>query len=274
MQVYTGKLEFDDTNFKLLSRLPILIDVRWEWGVMKKNYLKLIFLLLIVVFLVGCGSVDASGIKQQDDIFKVSNLKVVNTGIDLKVGTLNINSSGDDSISSRITFDDPKWKPVIKNMKDNYGEDITISEPTIRDIDNGKNTIMNNCDLSISKKVPINMKIKSTGSEVKVNLREIQLNNLDVNMGDGKLYLDISGNYKKNLTVNLNCGSGESTIYFPKNIGVKVQIKKHSDKDAINLDGLTSAEENVYTNSNYDKSGITLYAMVNTNGGKINLNVN
>lgn len=240
---------------------------------MKKKYLKLIFLLLIVAFLVGCGRVDASGIKQQNDTFKVSNLKVVNAGIDLKVGTLNINSSNDDSVSSKVTFDDPKWKPVVKNMKDNYGEDINISEPAVRNINNSKMAIMNNYDLNISKNVPINMKIKSEVNDVKADLKELQLNNLDVNMGSGKLYLDISGNYKKNITVNLNCGAGESTIYFPKNVGVKVQVKKHSDKDAINLAGLTSAEENVYTNSNYDKSGITLYAMITTNGGKINLNV-
>lgn len=240
---------------------------------MKKKYLKLIFLLLIAAFLVGCGRVDASGIKQQDDTFKVSNLKVVNTGIDLKVGTLNINSSNDDSVSSKITFDDPKWKPVVKNMKDNYGEDINISEPAIKGINNSKKTIINNYDLSVSKNVPINMKIKSEVSDVKADLRELQLNNLDINMGTGRLYLDVSGNYKKNLTVSLNCGTGESTIYFPKNVGVKVEVKKHSDKDAINLVGLTSSEENIYTNSNYGKGNVTVYATINANGGKINLNV-
>lgn len=241
---------------------------------MKKKYLKLIFLLLIVVFLVGCGRVDASGIQQENDIFKVSNLKVVNTGIDLKVGALNINSSNDDSVSSKITFDDPKWRPVVKNMKDNYGEDINISEPAIKGKDNDKKTVMNNYDLGISKNVPINMKIKSEVNDVKADLKELQVNNLDISMGSGKLYLDVSGNYKNNLTVNLNCGAGESIIYFPKNIGVKVEVKKHLDKDEVNLVGFTNSEDNVYTNSNYGKSNVTLYATVSASGGKINLNVN
>lgn len=240
---------------------------------MNKKYLKLIFLPLIVVFLVGCGRVDASGIQEQNDTFTVSNLKVVNTEIDLKVGALNIYSSNDNNVSSKITFDDPKWKPIVKNMKDNYGEDINIREPVIKGINKSKKTIMNNCDLNISKTIPINMKIKSEASDVKADLRELQLNNLDINMGTGKLYLNISGNYKKSLTVNLNCGQGESTICFPKNIGVKVQVKKHSDKDVVNLEGFTSDDGAVYTNSNYDKSDITLYAMVNVNGGKINFNV-
>lgn len=240
---------------------------------MKKKYLKLIFLLLIVVFLEGCGRVDARGIQEQNDIFTVSNLKVINTKIDLKVSALNIYSSNDNNVSSKITFDDPKWKPIVKNMKDNYGEDINISEPVIKGINKGKKAIMNNCNLNISKNIPINMKIKSEVSDVKADLRELRLNNLDINMGTGKLYLNISGNYKRSLTVNLNCGQGESTICFPKNVGVKVQVKKHSDKDVINLTGFTSEDGDIYTNTNYDKSDITLYAMVNASGGKINLNV-
>ncbi|MFL0252227.1 hypothetical protein ACJDT4_17580 [Clostridium neuense] len=240
---------------------------------MKKKYLKLVFLFFIAVFLVGCGRVNASEIQEQNDTCTVSNLKVINTGIDLKVGTLNINSSNDNNVSSKITFGDPKWKPIVKSMKDNYGEDIDISEPVIGNIDKGKNTIMNNCDLSISKNVPTNMKIKSEAGDVKADLRELQLSNLDVNMGSGKLYLNVSGNYKKDITVNLNCGRGESTIYFPKNIGVKVEIKKHSDKDVVNLVGLMNSEEGIYTNSNYGKSSVTLYATVSTSSGKINLNV-
>lgn len=238
---------------------------------MKKGYLKLIFLLIISVLLVGCGNVDASGIQEENNAFKTAGLKVVNTKIDLKVGKLNINNSNDNNINSRINFNNTKWKPVIKHMKDSYGGYINISQFGVRNVTESSKSI-NSLDLSFSKSVPINMKIKAGVSDVKADLSKLQLSNLDINMGNGNLYLNVAGNYKKNVSIDLSCGVGESTIYFPKNVGVRVEVEKHSDQCAISLAGLTG-DGDIYTNSNYGKSNVSVYAKISENAGKINLNV-
>lgn len=236
---------------------------------MKRKYLKQIFIFVMASLLMGCTFNGTNKVQVQNNTFKVSNSKTVNAGIDLKVGILNINSSDDENISSKITFNKPEWKPIIKDTKNSDGEDIKLSQPNMHNINRSNNDI-NKWNLSFSKNVPINMKIKANVSDVKADLRELQLNKLDIDMGTGRLYLDISGDYKKNLNVNLNCGVGETTVYFPKNVGVKVEVKKHSIAEVVNSAGFTD-DGDVYTNSNYGKSNVSVYVIVNANVGKINL---
>lgn len=236
---------------------------------MKGKYLKQIFILVISSFLIGCTSNSVNKVQEQNNTFNVSNLKIVNAGIDLKVGTLNISSSNSDNISSKITFSKPEWKPIIEDTKQNNSEDINISQPNMNSINKSNNDI-NKWKLNFSESIPANINIKTKACDVTADLRKIQLNKLYIDMGTGKLLLDISGNYKKNLNVNLNCGVGETTIYFPENIGVKVKIKKHFISKVIDSTWFTNNGDE-YTNSKYGKTNVTIYATVNANVGKINL---
>lgn len=238
---------------------------------MMKKHLKQIFILVIASFLIGCTSNGANKVQEQNNTFNVSNLKIVNAGVDLKVGTLNINSSNSYNISSKTTFSKPEWKPIIEDTKHSDSEDINISQPNMDNINKSNNDI-NKWKLNFSKNVPINMSIKAKVGDVTADLSKLQLNKLDIDMGTGKLYLDISGDYKKNLNVNLSCGVGETTIYFPKNIGVKVKIKKHFIAKVIDSTWFTNNGDE-YTNSNYGKTNVTIYATINANVGRINLKI-
>lgn len=193
----------------------------------------------------------------------------MNAGIDLKVGTLNINSSNSHNISSKITFSKSEWKPIIEDTKHSNSEDINISQPNMSNINKSNNDI-NKWKLNFSENVPTNISIKTKASDVTADLRKIQLNKLNIDMGTGKLSIDISGNYKKDLNVNLNCGVGETTIYFPQNIGVRVKIKKHFIANAIDSTWFTNNGDE-YTNSKYGKTNVTIYVTVNASVGKINL---
>lgn len=219
--------------------------------------------------LIGCTSNGTNKVQEQNNTFNVSNLKIVNAGIDLKVGDLNINSSNSHNISSKITFSKPEWKPIIEDTKHSNSEDINISQPNMSNINKSNNDI-NRWKLNFSENVPANIIIKTKACDVTADLRKVQLNKLNIDMGTGKLFLDISGNYKKNLKVNLNCGVGETTIYFPQNIGVKVKIKKHFIAKAIDSTWFKNNGDE-YTNSNYGKTNVTIYVTVNANVGKINL---
>lgn len=247
---------------------------------MKINYLKQIFVLIVTAFFIGCTSNNCtnnytnnytSKVQEQDNTFNVSNSKIVNAGIDLKVGTLDINGNNANNIRSKITFNKPEWKPIIENTKNSGSKDINISQPNMSNINKSKNDI-NKWKLSFSENVPVNMNIKAKVCDVTADLRRIQLNKIYIDMGTGKLSLDISGNYKKNLNVNLNCGVGETTIYFPENIGVKVKIKKHFIAKVIDSTWFTNNGDE-YTNSKYGKTNVTIYAVVNANVGKINLKI-
>lgn len=239
---------------------------------MKKICFNAALAIFIVFFLVGCTSKNINKVREQNNTFNVTNSGAVNTGIDLKVGTLNIKGSDNNSVTSKITYTRPEWKPIIKDTKNSYGEDINISQPNIRDIDKSKDDV-NEWNLNFTKNVPINMMVKTRVGNVNADLRELQLNKLDIDMGTGKLQLDISGNYKKNLNVNLNCGVGTATIYFPKNIGVMVEVAKQSIAEKVNSTGFTNNGD-TYTNSKYGKSNVTLYVKINTGVGKLNFSVN
>lgn len=217
----------------------------------------------------GCTSNVPNKIQEQNSTFNVSNLKIVNAGIDLKAGKLNIDSSNSHNISSKIVFSKPEWKPNIEDTKHGGCEDININQPNMSNI-NKSNNDMNNWKVSFSENVPANITIKAKACDVTADLRKIKLNKLNINMGTGKLYLDISGNYKKDLNVNLNCGVGETTIYFPQNIGVKVKIKKHFIAKVIDSTWFKNNGDE-YTNSNYGKTNVTVYVTMNANVGKINL---
>ncbi len=88
-------------------------------------------------------------------------------------------------------------------------------------------------------------------------------------MGVGKVKLDISGNYKNNVKVDIQGGVGESTIYLPKSIGVKIKVEKGVGN--VKANGFIVEDENLYKNSQYGKSKNSLDVNIEAGVGAINI---
>ncbi|MDU4600315.1 MAG: LiaF-related protein, partial [Clostridium sporogenes] len=106
--------------------------------------------------------------------------------------------------------------------------------------------------------------VKGNKANKLINLKE-----LNVEMGVGKVDLDISGNYKNNVKVDIQGGVGEATVYLPKSIGVKIKAEK--GVGAVNANGFIVEGENIYKNSQYGKSKNSIEVNIEAGVGAINI---
>jgi len=91
---------------------------------------------------------------------------------------------------------------------------------------------------------------------------------LEVNLGAGQLNVDLSGDRKADLPVEIHGGVGQATIQLPKNVGVLVHA--HGGIGAINTGGLQH-EDGAYHNDAYRKSPITIEMNIEGGVGEIDL---
>lgn len=101
-----------------------------------------------------------------------------------------------------------------------------------------------------------------------VRLNGMNLQNVEVNMGVGKLDMDLSGDWKKDVIVDVNGGVGSNNMILPRNIGVVVNVTKGIGK--ISTEGFKLNGDS-YVNDAYGKSDITMIVKLKTGVGETKL---
>ena len=89
-----------------------------------------------------------------------------------------------------------------------------------------------------------------------LRLRDLDLTNLAVNMGAGRVEVDFTGDRKKDLLADIEGGVGQAVIRLPRKIGVVVHAS--GGIGTIDASGLKH-DGDQYTNDAYGKSPVTIH---------------
>jgi len=101
-----------------------------------------------------------------------------------------------------------------------------------------------------------------------LTLAGLALGRLELNMGAGETTVDLTGNWKKDLSAQIHGGVGKATIRLPRDVGVHVIA--HGGLGAINASGFQK-QGDAYVNDQYGKSPVTLRIEVEGGVGEIDL---
>jgi hypothetical protein len=114
----------------------------------------------------------------------------------------------------------------------------------------------------------LELKVDQGAGRAKLTLGGLSLTRLDLDLGAGETIVDLSGDWKNDLTANIDGGVGRATVRLPSEVGVRATA--HGGIGAINVRGLIK-DGDAYVNEAYGKSPITVKVQVNGGVGEINL---
>lgn len=105
-------------------------------------------------------------------------------------------------------------------------------------------------DINFSPKIPIDIKVNMGVGEIELNLGNLDVNQLDANLGIGKITIILP---KQTLRGKVNCAIGETVIVLPR--GSEAQFKVDSGITAVNVPSGFSHNGDLYISAGYNTSG-------------------
>ncbi|MFL0266972.1 toast rack family protein [Candidatus Clostridium radicumherbarum] len=225
----------------------------------KRGIGYLILVLVVVISLSGCSVKFTSNNKNggmgrvDKKVIDLGNAKESEVQIKMAVGELTIDKSTDKMMDGSFTYTKEDWKPEVGYSESGDKGIIDIKSPSDMQMNNnisiGKSEYT--WDLAFNKDIPMDMNIDMGVGEAKVNLQELNMRNLYVKTGVGAVSIDISGKYKNDVNVSIEGGIGKTTVYVPKDIGVK--IKANNGIGGLKTKGFIKKNDE-YVNDSYGKT--------------------
>lgn len=185
----------------------------------------------------------------------------LSTTLRMGVGELKL-SAGEPSstvaLDGTFEYAPASWKPEVKYSVEGTGGVLYVSQPDPTDVPN-LSTTKNKWNVTIPPDVPTRLSLKLGVGASDVDLRGVDVTELEAITGIGEAKLDLSGERTRDLIARVEAGIGEVTISVPGNVSVRI-IGGQDGLGELNADGFSKQGNNL-VNGAYSEAGptITLY---------------
>lgn len=191
--------------------------------------------------------------------------RAVQVSLKMKAGELKVAGGATDLLEGNFTYNVPEWKPSVRYDVSGGVGNLEVEQPGSGS--SGDRT-RNDWDLRLSNKTPIEMTVNMGAGRAMLTLSGMALGRLELNMGAGETTVDLTGDWKKDLSAQIHGGVGRATIRLPREVGVHVVAR--GGLGAVNAHGFQK-QGDAYVNDQYGKSPVTLQIEVEGGVGEINL---
>jgi hypothetical protein len=236
---------------------------------MEKPIARLSFLLMVLPLLViaGCNTENwnAGPPQAESQAVKLGEAKSVRVEIEMPGGELSVGGGAKELLEAEFSYPGPSLRPQVEyNVRAGQGW-LTIRQPGLV---HGPGGGHNTWDLRLSNKVPLELKVDQGAGRARLTLGGLSLSRLDVDIGAGETIVDLTGDWKNDLTANIQGGVGRATVRLPSDVGVRARAE--GGIGAIHVYGLKK-DGDAYVSEAYGKSPITVKVQVEGGVGEINL---
>jgi hypothetical protein len=84
--------------------------------------------------------------------------------------------------------------------------------------------IRNDWTFRLGKGIPVALQINNGAGDSTLDLRGLDVRNLNINQGVGAVHIDLRQPWTSDLDVTVHDGVGDTTIYVPTSVGVQVHV--------------------------------------------------
>jgi len=143
--------------------------------------------------------------------------------IRMGVGELSVAGSEDSTttVSSRLSYAPSSWKPVVKFETDGTEAKYGIDQPESESVKLSED-MHNSWKLVFPTGVATELSLKLGVGESAIDLRKVDVRELEVLTGVGSAKIDLSGERTDDVNATIECGVGEMLIRVPRNMGVRI----------------------------------------------------
>lgn len=234
-----------------------------------KTKFVLITLVLFAALLASCAPRARVGeLRTESQSVELGDAKSVQVEIKLGAGDLELSGGAENLLEADFTYNVEKLKPEIK-----YTDGTLIlwqPENTGLPDFRGITDYRNEWGLRLNSEVPMDLRVDMGAGTADLQLADLSLTRLDITLGAGGNTIDLSGDWTRNLDVTIEAGAGDITVRLPRDVGTRVEVD--AGVGAIESPGLNQ-DGNVYTNTAYGVSEVTLQVDIQAGVGQIRLEV-
>ena len=201
----------------------------------------------------------------------MENAESVKVNLRLAVGELTVGGGAEEPrlMEADFAYNVGAWEPGLNYEVVGDTGELTVHQ---RGLTEGIPTrdVRNEWDLRLNDVVPVDLTVQMGGGVGNLDLDNLALTGMNLNVGAGSTRVDLSGEWKRDLSAIVRGGAGQLTVLLPSRMGVKVNAGTRLGR--VNAEGL-QREGKSFVNVAYNDSDATLRVEVTGGVGQINLEV-
>lgn len=149
---------------------------------------------------------------------KAEGVDRVRVALDLHAGELHVDSGAKELMEAEFTYNVPSWKPEVRFDRSGFRSSLSIKQ-------GGSTATLgstrNEWRLKLNDGIPIDFSLHCGAGENRLNLGQLDLRDVDVHIGAGRVELDLTGRQPKHdYSVSVHGGVGEAVVRLPSDAGV------------------------------------------------------
>ena len=231
--------------------------------------------VVATVLMGACGAapqrVEVGELRSETRSVEVENAESVKVNLRLAVGELTVGGGAEEPrlMEADFAYNVAAWEPGLDYEVVGDSGELSVHQ---RGLTEGIPTrdVRNEWDLRLNDEVPVDLTVQIGGGVGNLDLDNLALTGMNLNVGAGSTRVDLSGEWKRDLSAIVRGGAGQLTVLLPSQMGVKVNAGTRLGR--VNAEGL-QREGKSYVNHAYNDSDATLRVEVTGGVGQINLEV-
>jgi N-terminal domain of toast_rack, DUF2154/Domain of unknown function (DUF5668) len=206
-----------------------------------------------------------SVVKHESQHVDLQGANSINASVQSPAGLLTVDSGSSRALEADFNFAESYGAPAVDyHVASGIGQ-INITQ----DHDEPHFGIAHNeWTLRFNPSIPLELKVEMGAGEGRLHLRDIPVTRLQLNMGAGRVMVDLTGDRKKDVDADIQGGVGEATVRLPRNIGVTAHAEG-------GIGGISAPDfhkdGSEYTNAAFGKTPATIHLRVQGGVGSIKL---
>ncbi|WLD92760.1 toast rack family protein [Alkalihalobacillus sp. AL-G] len=239
-----------------------------------------IALAAFAIFLIGVGGIVVTGFQPSNDknngeyieVVELNEASSVEAEIEMGIADLTVNGGAEDLMRGKFHYNENAGKPDIAYEVNGGKGELDVSnedKDSWLDFDwirFGEQT--DEWEIALNDKVPLDLEVSTGVGDSKLDLSGLNLTRLDIDSGVGETVLDLSGDWERSFNVSIDGGVGDTTIFIPEDVGVR--ITADLGVGGLNIQGLT-IQGNSYLNNAYNESDVKLEIDLDMGVGSVNI---
>lgn len=231
------------------------------------NLIWRLALLSATLTLSGCIGINTPAGPEQHESRSVDLDKSERVRVELKMpaGELDVRGGAPKLLDADFTYNVAAWKPDVRYSSAGSTGDLRIEQ---HGPSSHTGRTKNHWDLRFSDTVPIDLRVDFGAGEARLNLGSVDLRSVEIDMGAGSLRVDLRGAPRKDYSVHIRGGVGETIVELPKNVGISATATKGIGD--VSVTGLTKSGDH-YVNDAYEKATVRIRLDIQAGVGSIKL---
>ncbi len=223
---------------------------------MKKNALFSVLTVSMLILVAGCGASVNGSLEDSRVTIEKDKADELELELDIGAGELNVDGDANEWVEGTIEFNDKKLETEVSyKLRGNKGIGVIKQDDGFFDNMNFRD-FKNNWDLKLNKEIPTELIINSGAAKSNLDLKGLNLSNLEVNAGVGDMTIDLGGKWEQSFDASLNMGVGNSKVILPKDVGVK--IKSSNGIGHTDFVDFISEGDGIYVNEAYKDADVII----------------